>query len=99
MNKTKCGGRQAQSCRIHGTSRHVILPIHTLYVSQSLNVILLQKNLRNAPDLSIYSLLVKKVSGFSSRRLGEVVLPRVRTMDQDASNSNASQDEPRILTG
>jgi hypothetical protein len=63
-------------------------------VSQSLNVILLQKKLRNAPDLSIYSLLIRKVSGLSPRQLVEAALPWVRTMDQDVSNSNASQGEP-----
>ena len=44
-----------------------------------LNVILLPKFLRNAPDLSsvIYSLLIRKLSGLSPRQLVEVVLPWV----------------------
>ena len=37
----------------------------------------------------------QKVSDSSSGQLVEVTLRRVRTMDQDQSNCNASRDEPR----
>ena len=64
-------------------------------VSRSLNAIFLPKKLVNAPDLSIYSLLIRKVSSFSPMQLVEVALPWVRTMDQDTSNSSMNQDEPQ----
>jgi hypothetical protein len=43
--------------------------------------------LRNAPDLSIYSLLIRKVSGLFPRLPVEAALPWVRTVAQDASFS------------
>ena len=71
------------------------VPVHFVCaVSRSLNVILLQKTEeRTGPIHTIYS-LIRNASVLFPRRLVEVPLPWARTMDQDTSNSSASQDEP-----
>ena len=70
--------------------------VHFAHANRSLNVVLLSyKTKRNAPDLSIYSFLIRKVSDLSLRMLVKEALPWVRTMDhwQGVANSlsNASQ--------
>ena len=64
MNKTKWGGPQAHSCRIHGTSRRRQATLARTFsiarrsIFECYSPII--KTKRNAPDLSIYSLLIGK---------------------------------------